>query len=143
MDEIRPRAHTHVTAVLLPEGFVAGVLAHFVSAEHVSRELFPEVVAAFAEARADHLQDHLLQLVRPGPQVVQRPPAGRLHHRAGARVGASLPQELDALDGVCGIKGMVQLPGERARESAAGLDFSLRAAEHKKRPTLIREMSLS
>lgn len=100
---------THVTAVLLPEGLIAGILTNFVCTQHVACELSAEVVAAFAPSGADHLQDHLLQLVGPGPQVIHRPPAGGLHGCVGAGVGAPRPQVFHTLDGVGGVERSVQL----------------------------------
>lgn len=103
------RRGTHVTAVLHPERLITGILAHFVCTQHVAGELFAKVVAAFAPSGADHPQHHLLQLVRPGPQVVHGAPAGCLHLCVGAGVGAPLPQVFHTSDGVRGVERSIQL----------------------------------
>lgn len=83
--------------------------ADFVGTYHVVGELSAEVVSASAFNPVDHFDHHLFEFARPWPQVVQRPPACRLHRRARVGVCASRSQQFDGPDGIRGVEWSVQL----------------------------------
>lgn len=88
---------------------IAGVWAHFMCTYHVIGELSAEVVAASAPDRADHIHDHLFELVRPGPQVIEGSPAGCLDLCICAGVGATCSQVFHCFNSFRGVKWTIQL----------------------------------
>lgn len=105
----REGTQTYITSVFFLQRFVAGVWTHFMCTHHVTGELSAKVVRASAPLPADDLQDHLLELIRSGPQVIQGSPAGRLHLCVCVGVRAACSQVLHSLNSCSGVKRTIQL----------------------------------
>lgn len=100
---------TYITGVFFLVWLITGLWAHFVSTDHVIGELPAIVVTASAPSRADHLDDHLFELVRSGPQVVKGSPASCVDLCTGAGICASCPQEFHRFNSFRGFKWTIQL----------------------------------